>query len=153
MSRGLSPVVGTTILLAVAVGLASVVGLGVLDVAASEPGPRAHLSLDADAGTDRIALTHTGGDDLPVGPLRIEIAVDGELLAEQPPVPFFAADGFRSGPTGPFNTATAGAWSAGETAAVRLAATNDPLIDPGDVVTVDVYHGDTVVAELRGRAG
>jgi FlaG/FlaF family flagellin (archaellin) len=141
------------LLVAVAVGLASVVALGVTGAAPAEPPPRVHLTASADAATDRLTLTHAGGDTLDPTALTVRVSVDGQRLVHQPPVPFFAADGFRSGPTGPFNNATIDPWTAGERATLRLAATNDPLIGPGSTVTVDVYHGRAVVAEVTTRAG
>lgn len=152
MSRGLSPVLGSLLLVALTVGLAATVSVAVLDTNAAEPAPRAQLSLSADAATDRIAITHQGGDTIPVDALRVKISVASESLSEQPPVPFFAASGFHSGPTGPFNSATDAPWKAGQTAGLRLAATNDPLIGAGDTVTVELYHDDTRIASLETTA-
>lgn len=152
MPRGLSPVVGTVVLVALTVGLAAVVGVGVADMSADEPPPRVTFSASADAATDRIALTHDGGASLPLDGLAVEVRVDGDPLTHQPPVPFFAATGFQSGPTGPFNSATDGPWTAGETAAFRLAGTNDPLLEEGDSVTVDLYSDDDLVATLEAVA-
>ena len=149
MSRGLSPVVGTVLLVALTVGLAATVGAMALGTETPDPAPHVRLTLSADAATDRIAITHEGGDPVPVEALRVEVAVDGEPLARQPPVPFFAAEGFRSGPTGPFNSATDGPWLAGETAGFRLAGTNEPSLEPGARVVVELYHGDTRIASLE----
>lgn len=144
--------VGSLLLVALTVGLAAVVGTAVLDTSVAEPAPRAQFSLGVDAASDRIAVTHEGGEPVPVGPLRTSVTVGGEPLTEQPPVPFFAASGFRSGPTGPFNTATDGPWRAGQTAAVRLATTNDPLLEAGATVTVELYYDDTLIATLDAVA-
>jgi len=143
-----------------AVAVALLVGLTVLGAAAvvaAAPGtpatvPTADLTLSADAGADRVALTHRGGDTLDVRALAVEVRVDGEPLAHQPPVPFFAATGFESGPTGPFNSAADPTWTAGETAAVRLAGTNHPPLGPGDSVTVTVRTEAGVVADLETTA-
>jgi len=150
--RGLSPAVGAVLLVALAVGLASTAALALTGAAPAEAVPRAHLTADADAATDRITLTHAGGDTLDPTELRIRISVDGRRLVHQPPIPFFSADGFRSGPTGPFNNGSDGPWTAGETAGLRLATTNDPLLDPGSTVSVEVSHRRAVVAELTTRA-
>jgi flagellin-like protein len=151
VSRALSTVVGTLLLVALTVVAATTVGT----VATMEPGsvpPAARLSLSADADTDRIALTHEGGDTLAVGDLSVTVSIDGQPLDEHPPVPFFAARGFRSGPTGPFNSASDDEWTAGETGAVRLAATNSPTLSSGDRVAVTVATDGAVVARLETRA-
>jgi len=152
-TRALSPVVGVVLLVALATLLAAVVGTTALDAARTDDGPpRATFALDADPDRDRIVLTHRGGDAIDVGSLRIRVEIDGEALSHQPPVPFFAATGFRAGPTGPFNAATDGPWRAGERAGLRLASTNDPALTPGSRVTVTVIAGEYRLAKLETRA-
>lgn len=146
-------VVGIALLVAVTVLTATVVGATVFGTATTDdPTPTVSLSGSADATRDRIALTHRGGDTLNVSRLRLEITVDGEPLARQPPVPFFAATGFESGPTGPFNTATDSTWRAGETAAVRLAGTNSPELTEGARVRVRVYSDGVRLATVEATA-
>lgn len=147
MSRGLSSVVGVLLVAAVTVLAAATVGA----VATVDPGtvaPTARLSVSADAGEDRITLTHRSGETLDVSGLSVVVAVDGEALDRQPPVPFFAARGFESGPTGPFNSASPNTWSAGETASVRVASTNDPQLSAGAHVEVTVAVDGSVVAAV-----
>jgi len=148
-TRGLAPVVGLGLLVFLTV-LASLTLLAAVPSLSAEPVPTARLTVTADATTETIALTHEGGDRLDVTELDVTVWVDGRPLAHQPPVPFFAAVGFRGGPTGPFNTASESTWVAGETAGVRLATTNDPPLDPGAEVIVRVatdggtiYRGGT----------
>lgn len=132
---------------------AAVVGATLRDVTPeSRSAPRVSITASADAARDRIALTHRSGDSLTVSDLRIEIHVDGERLANQPPVPFFAATGFESGPTGPFNTAADGTWQAGETGAVRIADTNSPQLATDATVTVHVYTEHHRIATVTARA-
>jgi FlaG/FlaF family flagellin (archaellin) len=151
---GTSPVVGVVLAVALTVVLASGVAVAfAVGVAPAEPAPTARVSLAADADADRLVLQHRGGDALDVDALRVVVTVDGEALAHQPPVPFFAATGFEPGPTGPFNRGYDGAWTAGETASVALAGTNDPAIAPGDRVTVALYENDAVVARASTTAG
>ena len=92
---------------------------------------------------DTLTVTYERGPTLDVSALRLRITVDGDPLAFQPPLPFFAARGFRSGPTGPFNVAGDGAWSACETATLAVAETNDPELDSGRTVTVRLYRGSS----------
>lgn len=152
MARGLSPVVGVALLAAITVVLSVSVGLAVT-TATPEEQPTARFSLAVDGDDQRVALTHEGGASLSVSAVTVTVAVNGTRLSEQPPVPFFSASGFRSGPTGPFNTASDDTWRAGETASFRLAATNDPTISSGSPVTVTVATEDVVVYEETVTAG
>lgn len=147
--RAVSTVVGVAALLAVTVALAAGAGLALQEAASTAPAegpPQVRMELSAEPdGT--VALAHAGGDSLDVRDLRVWVAVDGEPLAHQPPVPFFSARGFVSGPTGPFNVASDPAWTAGETAGVRVASTNSPTVGPGSRVTVRLYADDHLVFE------
>jgi len=152
VTRALSPVVGTVLLLAITVVLAGTVGLVVFEDAPAEPAPRATFSLDADATADRIVLTHEGGDALSTTDLTVRVRVDGQPLDHQPPVPFFASKGFHGGPTGPFNAATDPEWSAGEDAGFELASTNDPLLEQGSTVEVTISSEGAVIVAVEGEA-
>lgn len=146
------PVVGVCLLVAVTVTAASVVAVGALALEPSDRPARVVLSAEADAATDRIAVTHDGGATVNVTSLRVTVAVDGEPLARQPPVPFFTARGFRAAPTGPFNSGADPTWEAGERASFRVASTNEPSIEPGATVRVTVARGDGVLARVSVRA-
>jgi FlaG/FlaF family flagellin (archaellin) len=150
-SRALAPVAGV-LLLALTVGVAAATAGAVfaLDDTPDDPPPRVSMSFAVEDRT--LSFTHRGGDAIDVSRLRLVVEIEGEPLARQPPVPFFSADGFRSGPTGPFNRATDPRWTAGETATVGVAATNRPRLATGDVVTVQLVVDDTVVARLRATA-
>ena len=149
-SRALTPV-AVVLLVAVTVLLAVGVGTATLEVAQlSSPAPTATIALDATA--DRVVLTHRGGDPIDVGELRVVVAVNGEPLRNQPPVPFFSAPGFESAPTGAFNSATADAWRVGETASFRTAGTNEPAIAPGDTVMIRLSVDGYSVADLEVTA-
>jgi len=152
VTRAVSPVIGVVILVGLAVVLSVSVGT-VVNMDPPEPVPAADIDIDADAETDRIALRHRGGETLDVADLRVRVRIDGDPLTEQPPVPFFAADGFRSGPTGPFNVGGDTTWRAGERAAFRLATTNDPALTPGATVSVTVATEGGIVADLETTAG
>ncbi|MFB6143064.1 MAG: type IV pilin N-terminal domain-containing protein [Halorientalis sp.] len=151
-SRGTSAVVAVALLSLVTVLAAGAVGTLAVGIAPDGAPPRVVLSASADAGADRVALTHRSGEPLDVSRLRLVVHVGGRRLAHQPPVPFFAARGFESGPTGPFNVATGGAWRVGETATFRLASTNSPQLSPGVRVRVDVYRGRYRLASVTTRA-
>ncbi|WP_423751048.1 type IV pilin [Salinirarus marinus] len=152
MSSRASAPVGGSALLVVAVVLASAVaGVALSALPADSAGP-AQAALSLSVAGDRITLTHRAGDVLDVRSLRLVVTVDGTPLTHQPPVPFFAASGFRSGPTGPFNAAADAEWSAGEEAGVRLAGTNDPLPRPGATVTVELYRDARLLVRLSATA-
>lgn len=153
--RALAPV-GAVLLLAVAVALAGAVGAAALSVRPPEPPPRAALSAEATPGTavdpgGEVTVVHRGGDALAVDRLRVRVRVDGEPIARQPPVPFFSARGFESGPTGPFNRGWRGPWTAGTAATLELAGTNTP-IEAGSAVEVRIYADGALVAALETRA-
>jgi len=109
--------------------------------------PSAVLSLSAT--DDRIAIDHRGGDPIDVSAVTIRVSIDGEPLDEQPPLPFFSAAGFHPGPTGPFNAAGDDTLRVGETATFRVADTNDPTLEPGRTVTVDITADGQPVASLE----
>ncbi|MFC7188000.1 type IV pilin [Halorubrum yunnanense] len=143
--RALAPVAGV-LLLAITVVLAG----GVVTVALgapAEPAPTASLSLSAT--DDRITVAHRGGDALNASGLDVRVSVDGEPLARQPPVPFFSAAGFRPGPTGAFNAASDGDWRVGGEASFRVAGTNDPVLEPGRTVTLEISVDGRPVATLE----
>lgn len=152
MSRGLSPVVGTVLLVIVAVGLAGIAGAVAFGSDTTESTPRVHFTISAEADSDRITITHDGGDTVSTEELTFRIEVDEQPLAQQPPIPFFAADGFASGPTGPFNPAADPTWTAGESASVELASTNAPLLDPDSTVSVTISTEQGVIARQETEA-
>lgn len=142
---GVVLLVGLTVLLSLSVG-------AMVTLSSPEPPPNAGIELTAEEQEDRIALTHTGGDVLAVTELDVSVRIDGEPLAHQPPVPFFAARGFESGPTGPFNVGGDTTWRAGETASVRLAGTNSPQLQAGSTVSVTVATETATVARVQTTA-
>lgn len=146
MDRGLSPVIGVMLLVALAVLLSASIGL-MAPTLGSEPPPTATLTTAVDDENNRIAITHRGGETLRVSNLEVVVEIDGHKLRHQPPVPFFSAKGFESGPTGPFNSASDGSWRAGETAAFRIAGTNEPTLGPDSSVTVRLVVEHAVIYE------
>lgn len=146
MDRGLSPVVGVVLLVALAVLLSASIGL-MAPTLGSEPPPTTSLTTTVDEENGRIAITHRGGETLRVSDLEVVVEIDGRELRHQPPVPFFSAKGFESGPSGPFNTASDDDWRAGETAAFRIAGTNEPTLSGDARVTVRIVVEQAVIYE------
>ena len=143
MARGYAPVavvllVAVTVLAAAGV-LVALPGLSV------DPPPKRGAVAEATAD-GRVSLTLLSGPEVDADSLDVRVVVDGEPLRHQPPVPFFAAHGFRSGPTGPFNVAADSTWQVGESATFRVAATNSPTLSAGADVDVELRVRGSVVA-------
>jgi len=153
MDRAVAPVIAVALLLAITALAASAVGTAALMLDTPDEPTSAAVTLSGDADTDRFTFTPRGGDTLDVSRFSLSVTVDGTPLAEQPPVPFFAATGFVSGPTGPFNSGGDTRWRAGETAGFRVASTNSPTIDEGDQLTVRIVRTEQTVVVVRSRAG
>ncbi|WP_435334115.1 type IV pilin [Haloarchaeobius sp. TZWWS8] len=151
-TRAVNPVLGTVLMLTVTLALASVVAVGAFDTTPPPAPSQARFELTADPVTNRLTLTHAGGDALDTTDLRVVVSIDDERLRYQPPVPFFSARGFAPGPTGPFNSASDSQWTAGESASVRLAGTNSPALSPGARVCVELYDGSTLLATVESHA-
>lgn len=151
MSRGVSPVIGVVLLIAITVIGATAVGFTVSQEPPS-PAPTATFELSVDAGADRLTLKHQRGDEIDLSSVRFRVTVDGEELSSQPPVPFFSAEGFESGPTGPFNSASPDHWRVGQTGTLTLASTNEPEIEAGDRVAVAILTDDTLIVEVETTA-
>ena len=149
MTRAISPALGTVLLALIAVALAGVltttVGTAALPTAEPE-----FVAMTATATADgEITLTHDGGEPIDVREIDVRVRVDGTGLTEQPPVPFFSTSGFEPGPTGPFNSAADPRWTAGEQASFVVAGTNEPTLDPGEEVVVELRRDDRPVARAR----
>lgn len=136
------------VLLGIAVVVAAATGsiaLGQLESHSSTV-DRISMRVVVDPASDRISLVHVGGHALDVRRIQIRVWVDSRPLAHQPPVPFFAASGFRGGPTGPFNSAADPIWTVGERAGFRIASTNRPHQLNHTVVTVRILRDGRPVA-------
>ena len=143
MARGYAPV-AVVLLVAVTVLAAAGVLVALPGLSVDPPPKRAAV---AEATADgRVVLTLVTGPPVDADSLGVRVVVDGEPLRHQPPVPFFAAHGFRSGPTGPFNVASDSTWQVGESATFRVAATNSPTLSAGADVDVELRIRGSVVA-------
>lgn len=151
--RAVSPFVGTILLVAITVLLAATVAtaMGSLSLESGSSATAA-IEFEVDADRNELVFEHAGGDTLDVRHLTLEVTVDGEPLAHQPPVPFVGAMGFRGSPSGPFNAATDPTWTVGERATIRLAATNSPALAEGAVVRVRLADADGTVARVVAEA-
>ncbi len=148
-TRALSPVFGVVCLLAVTIALAVAVGAGATTYT-TMPSTVSTAAFDLSAdSTGEVRIVHRGGDTIDPTALELRVHVGGKPLEQQPPVPFFSARGFGSGPTGAFNSATSQQWRAGETASFQIAETNDPMPHAGDTVSVELFADGRRIANLE----
>ncbi len=146
--RGVSPVIGVVLLVALAVVIAGVVAGGLLAADPPDPQPTVIIDAETEPATDTISVRHVRGDALDPAALSLQVTVNGTELDRQPPIPFFSADGFVPGPTGPFNAATDSDWTAGKTGTLRIASTNEPSgIETGDRVELTLIYDEHVLTE------
>lgn len=146
-SRGITPVIGLVLLVALTVILAAtILHLGSFDREAGEG--QVMIEGTVDPSDDRITLEHAGGDSVSVTDIDIRIIVDDRPLKHQPPVPFTGAAGYDEAPSGPFNSQSSNTWNPGERASLSLAGTNEPLPTADSTVVVRISSGETVIAEV-----
>jgi hypothetical protein len=117
-----------------------------------EPPAKRGISVQATAD-GRVSVTLLSGEAIDVRSVEVRLAVDDESLRHQPPVPFFAAHGFRGGPTGPFNIAADPLWRVGETAGLRVAGTNQPTLAPGTTLRIRLLVRGHLVAVAETEVG
>jgi len=148
VTRAVSPVVAVPLLVGVTVVVAATVGAVALGFAPPEPGE--YRSLSASASSDgTIRITHEAGSAIDLEEASLVIAVDGEELDYQPPVPFFSATGFYPGPTGAFNVAGDAVLEPGEVASLRVAGTNDPEPTAGATLTIRFVRNGHQIAVVE----
>ncbi|WP_049921893.1 type IV pilin [Halopiger djelfimassiliensis] len=148
--RGVSPVVGTLVLVVLTICLVAIVG-GLLTLSIDSSRPAA-FDLSVDSTDSTITIEHVAGGPVDVRELSVTIVVDGTELADQPPVPFVGARGFNGTPIGPFNAKADPEWRAGERASVTVAETNAPSLDADAVVTVTIAVDGRPFAQLETTA-
>ena len=151
MSRASTTPVAVALLVAITVLTAASVAVA-LPTLPSEPEPHRAVSADA-TENGRVTLLLRSGPSIDVRNLDVRVTVDDTELRHQPPVPFFAARGFRGGPTGPFNVADDATWSVGETAGFRVASTNHPALRDADTVKIRLLVRGQVVAVAETGVG
>lgn len=148
-ARGVSPVIGVVILIALTLVLGVIVlSFGVPHLSGTTP----HASIDGtvDAEENKIRLVHSGGEPLPVDQLRFHVTVDGESLKHHPSYPFSSNTGFVGFPSGAFNPSSSGQWRPGEAGSFVLARTsNGPMPDVDSRVIVQTYVDETLVSEVE----
>lgn len=150
-TRAVAPALGALCLLAVTLLTSVGVGATAMVFSPAEPLPQATVDLEA-TGDGTVTLTHAGGDRLRTDDLSVHITVDGASVRHQPAIPFVGSRGYVGSPSGVFNAAGDGNWSAGERASLTLAASNAPELTTGSTVTVVLRTERGVVARLSTTA-
>ena len=150
--RGVSPLVGVLVLVAITVALTVVVAAGAASLSVGSDPPTAAFDLAADGESGEIAIDHVAGDAIDVRSLSVSVSIDETELAAQPPVPFVGADGFDGTPDGAFNAEADPTWRTGDRVAITVAETNEPTLESGDVVTVTLSVDGVRVATLETTA-
>lgn len=148
--RGVSPVLGVLLLVAITVLLAAVVVAGAGSLSLSSAPPTASFALEAEES--KLHLEHTGGDPIDVETLSMTVSVDGVPLEQQPSVPFAGAPGFDGSPDGPLNDSSENTWRPGERSTLTVAGTNDPALSSGDTVGIDLVVDGERIASLETTA-
>jgi flagellin-like protein len=84
--RGVSPVIGVILMVAITVILAAVIGTFVLGLGDSlgDSQPSAQLSLENSATTTEVVLSHSGGDTIDLADLEV-VAYEGDTVASVTP--------------------------------------------------------------------
>jgi len=118
--KGVSPVVGTILLIAITVALAAVVATLVSGLGGRGTPPSAMLRVTAEENTStrlKLTISHEGGDDLILSDLKVNAGKSGTTLGENANI-------------------GSGTFSVGKTQIVYIDAT----FTKGDAITVYVIH-------------
>lgn len=148
VERGITPVIAAPLLLVITLLLAVVIGTITLGFTTlSEPEALTVIDVSSDPTTNSVTIVNKGPRELDVRELTIVIEIDHQPLSHQLTVPFFSHQGYHSGPTGPFNSATDPYWTTGEEVSFRIASTNSPSLTPGVTLTITLSINDSPIAQ------
>ncbi|AKH98112.1 type IV pilin [Halanaeroarchaeum sulfurireducens] len=84
--RGVSPVIGVILMVAITVILAAVIGTFVLGLGenVSSTAPQAQLTMSADASTDNITVEHKGGDAIIASEIKVKVSNESKSVTYTP---------------------------------------------------------------------
>lgn len=151
-ARGVSPVVGTLLLVALVVCFAAIIAVAFGSMPIVSSGPDAAFLMGVSAEGE-IELNHVAGDSIDVAELSMTISVGGESLEYPLEIPFNGNEGFSGAASGPFHPDSSSNWTTGENASAKVAGTNDPEIESGDRVTVTLAVDGETIAREEAQAG
>jgi len=86
--RGVSPVIGVILMVAITVILAAVIGAFVLGLGdqVSNNAPQASFSFDFDSDNNNVTVTHNGGDNIESSALNVTNSSGGSVAFTEDPV-------------------------------------------------------------------
>lgn len=164
-TRGIAPIVGLLLMIAVAIMLASAVAVFALDIGeeAGESGTFVSADFDADITTNAtggrtVNITHTGGESVPVRKLEIRVRAGNSSTATMGGFPLAssetpdvagnsdlvdetAAPFKKRGVLDEFNPHPSNTWMAGQVAKFEL-NTGNPIYDTIETVTVTLIDAE-----------
>ena len=126
------------ILLTLALGMGIAAGSQQVHAAGNDPCRAPPIAVAFAVDGPVLHLRHLAGTPLALDDATVTITIDDEPLRHQPPLPFFAARGFQSAPTGAFNSGSDGTLSVGDDASMQIAQTNHPWPERGSSVRLTV---------------
>jgi len=122
--RGVSPVIGVILMVAITVILAAVIGTFVLGLGDSvESAPQASFNFDYDSSNDNVTITHRGGDNINTN--STELRINGSAVSESG----LELDGTSQS----FANATDGNFQAGESVTI---SGSDSALEESEIVLV-----------------
>ncbi len=151
--RGVAPVIGVILLIALVAMLGGVVAALVPGSLDDHSTTTVSIDMEVDAGENEFTFFHRGGDTINVTDLDVRITIDGDPITHQPDLGPGSRKGLPSMPTGVFNPSTENDWSTGESGSLVLAKSNggDDL-EVGSLVTAEFYLDGQPLIELSTRA-
>lgn len=149
--RGVMPVIGVILLVAVTVILAGIIGAFVLEWGGnvkSAP-PQSKLVLSADLSEDNITVEHHGGDPIPVDEIELTVSNDTENLTLTPN----GTEELTVGDVGAINSSTGDVLWPGSTSGTFSGATFNITDNYDAPYQVQIIHtkSDHVIAERTLR--
>lgn len=150
--RGVAPVIGVILLVALVAMLGGAVA-AVVPGSLDEPSTAAaSIDMEVEAGTSSIVFYHRGGEKLHVPDLAVQLMIDGEPIPHQPDLDGGSQTGIHGYPDGAFHPDIE-YWYPGESSSLNLASDNggDDL-EVGSLVTAEFYLDGQPLIELSTRA-
>jgi len=140
--RGVSPVIGVILMVAITVILAAVIGTFVLDLgqSAGNSAPSASLTVDADTGTSNMTISHKGGDAIQPDSTRILVESGSESATFST---FSGGDAFAVG-----DQATVNLTNGGNGLDWDDDGTNDVTPDSGASAITGFTGGDQITVQV-----
>lgn len=150
--RGVAPVIGVILLIALVAMLGGVVAAVVPGSLDDHSTTAVSIDMEVEVGNSSIVFYHRGGEKLHVPDLAVQLMIEGEPIPHQPDLDGGSQTGIHGFPGGAFNPSTE-YWYPGESSSFNLASNNggDDL-EVGSLVTAEFYLDGQSLIELSTRA-